>query len=116
MKSFGSIKKLIDKGKNGENVPSLEVDEVVLVQPNLVDNQYQHKSVVLYYFMPSKSYVYLLNVEPSNLVFLKTYSTECNDITIAFTDQMGFCHSEEIYLTNMKNNYWMLLQKQDQIF
>ena len=65
--------------------------------------------------MPSKSYVYLLNVEPSNLVFLKTYSTEYNGITITFTDQMDFSHSE-IYLTNMKNNYWMLLQKQDQIF
>ena len=41
MKLFGSTKKLIDKTKNGEKVPSLEVVEVVLVQCNLVDNQYQ---------------------------------------------------------------------------
>ena len=41
MKLFASAKKLIDKTKNGENVPSLEVVEVVLVQCNLVDNQYQ---------------------------------------------------------------------------
>ena len=41
MKLFRSTKKLIDKTKNGENVPSLEVVEVVLVQCNLVDNQYQ---------------------------------------------------------------------------
>ena len=40
MKLFGSTKKLIDKTKNGENIPSLEVAEVVLVQFNLVDNQY----------------------------------------------------------------------------
>ena len=40
MKFFGSIKKLIDKTKNGEKVPSLEVVEVVLVQYNLVDNRY----------------------------------------------------------------------------
>ena len=40
MKLFGSTKKLIDKTKNGEKVPSLEVVEVVLVQCNLVDNQY----------------------------------------------------------------------------
>ena len=41
----------------------LEVDEAVLVQLNLVHNQYQQKSVVLYISMPSESYVYLLNVE-----------------------------------------------------
>ena len=41
MKLSGSTKKLIDKTKNGENVPSLEVFEVVLVQCNLADNQYQ---------------------------------------------------------------------------
>ena len=46
MKLFGSTKKIIDKTKNGENVPSLEVVEVALVQCNLVDNQYQHMSEV----------------------------------------------------------------------
>ena len=46
MKLFGSTKKLIDKTKNRENVPSLEVVEVVLVQCNLVDNQYQQNSEV----------------------------------------------------------------------
>ena len=44
MKLHGRTKKLIYKTKNGENVPSLEVVEVVLVQYNLVDNQYQQKS------------------------------------------------------------------------
>ena len=51
--------------RNGENVPSLEVVEVVLVQCNLVDNQYQKKSEVLYTFTPNYFYAYLLNVEPS---------------------------------------------------
>ena len=37
----------MDKTKNGKNVPSLEVAEVILVQCNLVDNQYQQKSEVL---------------------------------------------------------------------
>ena len=41
MKLFGSRKKLIDKTENGEKVPSLEVVEVVLVQCNLVDYQFQ---------------------------------------------------------------------------
>ena len=46
MKLLGSTKKLIDKTKNRENVPSLEVVELVLVQCNLVDNQYQQNSEV----------------------------------------------------------------------
>ena len=54
---------------------SLQVVEVFLVQCNLVDDQYQQKSEVVYAFTPNKSYAYLLNVEPSNLVFLKTFNT-----------------------------------------
>ena len=40
MKLFGTTKKLIDKTKNREKIPSLQVIEVVLIQCNLVDNQY----------------------------------------------------------------------------
>ena len=67
MKLFGSSKTLIGKTKTEKKVA-----EVVLVQCNLVDNQYQQTSEVLYTFMPNKSYAYLLNVELSNLVLLKT--------------------------------------------
>ena len=81
------IKRLMDKTKNKEKVPSLEVVEVVLVQCNLVDNHYQQKSEVLYTFRCNESYAYLLNVEPSNLVFLKTFNTEFDEIIIAFMDQ-----------------------------
>ena len=87
MKLFSSTKKLIDKTKNGENVPNLEVVDAVLVQCNLVGNQYQQISEVLYTFAPNKSYVSLLNVKPSNLVFLKTYSTDFDEIIIAFTNR-----------------------------
>ena len=38
---FGSTRKLIDKTRNGEKGPSLEVVEVALVQCSLVDNEYQ---------------------------------------------------------------------------
>ena len=62
-------KKLIDKTKNGENVPNLGLFEVLLIQCNLVDSQYQQKFEVLF-CMLNKSYVHLLNVETSNLVFL----------------------------------------------
>ena len=47
IKLFDSTKKLIEKTKNGEKVPSFEVAEVVLVQYNLVDNQYK-KSLKYY--------------------------------------------------------------------
>ena len=58
--------------------------EVVLVQRNFVVNRYQQKSEVLYTF------TYLLIVfEPSNLVFLKTYNTEFDQIIIRFMDQNG---------------------------
>ena len=64
-----------------------QVVEIVLIQCNLVDSQYQQKSEVLYTFTPNKSYGYLLNVELSSLVFLKTYNTEFNEIIITFMDQ-----------------------------
>ena len=79
MKLFGSTKNLIRKTKNGKNVPSLQVVEVVLAQYNLVDNRRQQKS-----FEKSK-----LNVEPSSLVFLKTYNTVFDEIIITFTEQNG---------------------------
>ena len=88
MKSFGTRKKLTGKTKNGEKIPGPEVVEVVLVQCNLY-NQYQQESVVLCSFMENKSYAYLLNVEPSNLVFQKTYNTKFDKMIITFTDQNG---------------------------
>ena len=51
-----------------------------------VDNQYQQESEVSYTFTRNKSHDYLLNVEPSNLVFLKTYNTRFDDIVITFID------------------------------
>ena len=89
MKLFGSTKKLIYKTKNGKNLLSFEVVELVLVQCNLIENQYQQKSEVLYTFTPNKSYTYLLNIELINLVLLKTYNVEFDEIIITFTDQNG---------------------------
>ena len=53
------------------------------IQCNLVDNQHQHNSEVSFTFSPNG---FLLSVEPSDLVFLKTYKTEFDDITIACTN------------------------------
>ena len=72
MKLFRSTNKLIDKIKNGEKVPRLEVVEIVLDQCNLVDNNHIQKSGVSYTCTPTKSYPYLLNVETSNLLLKLT--------------------------------------------
>ena len=85
-KLFGSTKTLIDKTKKRENVRGLEAVEVILVQCNSVDNQYQQKYEETYIFTPNKSYTYLLNIEPSNLVVLKTYNTQFDDINVKFTN------------------------------
>ena len=87
MELFGSTKHLIDKTKNGKIVPNLELVEVVLIQCNLVENQYQRKSEVLYTVTLNKSYAYLLIVEPSNLVTLKTHNTKFDKIAVTLTDQ-----------------------------
>ena len=84
VKLLGSTEKTIDKRQNGENIPSLEVVEEVLAQCNLADNQYQQNYEVLYTFTPNKSYTYLVNVEPSDLVFLKTSNTEFDNKIITF--------------------------------
>ena len=77
----------MDKTKNGENVPSLEVVKVVLVQCSLLDNHHQQKSEVICTFMPNKSDAYFSNFEPSKLMILKTYSTVFDEIIVTITDQ-----------------------------
>ena len=54
MKLLGRTEKKISKNKNGEKVPHLETTEVVLVHCNIVNNDYQHDSRVLYTFVPNK--------------------------------------------------------------
>ena len=61
--------------------------EVGLVQGNLADNQYQRNSKLLYISTSNKCYTYLLNVEASNFILLKTYNTEFDDIIVTFKDQ-----------------------------
>ena len=54
MKLLGSTKKVVDKDKNGENVPKLESVEVILVHFTLVKNDCQHTSKVLFTFVQKK--------------------------------------------------------------
>ena len=54
MRLLGSTKKDVDQDKNGEDVPKLESVEVALVHCNLVNNNYQQTSKVLFNFVPNK--------------------------------------------------------------
>ena len=56
MKLHGGIKTKITNNENGEIVPKLEITEVVLVYFNIVRNDYQQDSRVLYKFVPNKSF------------------------------------------------------------
>ena len=87
VKLLGSTKNKITKDKNGENVPHLEITEVVLVHCNMVNNDYQHDSRVLHTFVPNKSFGSLLDISPSNRIFLKTFNSEYDEIVVWFTDQ-----------------------------
>ena len=69
MKLLGSTESKITKDKNGENVPHLEIVEVVLVHCNLVNNDYQQNSIILYTFVPNKTFGCLLEISPPNYVF-----------------------------------------------
>ena len=56
MKLITSTKNKINNDENAENVPHLEITEVVLVHCNIVNNDYQQDSRVLYSFVPNKSF------------------------------------------------------------
>ena len=87
MKLFGSTKNEITKDKNGGNVPHLEITEEVLVHCNIVNNNYQQGSRVLYTFVPNKPFGSLLEISPTNHIFLKTFNSEYDEIKVWFTDQ-----------------------------
>ena len=76
MKLLGSIKRNVTKNENSENVPYLEITEVVLKHYNVVNNSYQQNSRALYTLVPSKSFGQLLNISPENFIFLKTFDSK----------------------------------------
>ena len=81
MKLLGSIKKVVDKDENGENVPKLESFEVVLVHCNLVKNDY------LFTFVLNKEFGLLINISPHSLTMMNTVNTEFSSVEVWFTDQ-----------------------------
>ena len=101
MKLIGSTKSKTTKVKIGENVPYLEITEVILIHCNVVNNSYQQNSRVLYTFVPNKSFGKLLDISCENFIFLKTFGSEFSYIEAWLTDQNS--NSPEI---KRQNNYY----------
>ena len=87
MELLGSTENKITKGKNGENVLHLEIVEVVLVHCNIVNNDYQQDSRVLYTFVPNKTFGSLLKISPVNQILLETLNSQSQTTEVWFTNQ-----------------------------
>ena len=87
MKLLGSTKNKTIKDENGENVPHLEITGVILVHCNIVNNDYQQDSRVLYTLVPNKPFGSLLEISPTNHIFLKTFNSDYDKIKVWCTDQ-----------------------------
>ena len=72
---------------DGEDVPKLEAVEVVLVHCNLVNNNCQQTSKVLFTFVPNKQFGQLTNIAPHSLATLSTANTEFSSIEVWSIDQ-----------------------------
>ena len=87
MNLLGSTKSKITKNENDENVSNLEITEVVLIHCNIVNNNYQGNSRVLYTFISNKSLGQLLDISPKSFIFLKTFKSGFLYIEVWFTYQ-----------------------------
>ena len=87
MKLLGNTVSKVTKDKNGENVPHLEIVELVLTHYNLHNNDCQKDSRIFYTFVPNKPFGSLLEILPTNHIFLKTFNSEFQKIKVWFTDQ-----------------------------
>ena len=87
MKLLRSTKNKITKDKSGKNGPHLEITKVVLVDCNIVNNDYQQDSRVFHTFIPTESFDQVLDISPKKIIFLKTFNLEFSYIEVWFTDQ-----------------------------
>ena len=68
-------------------MPHLETTQVVLVHCDIDNNDYQQDSRVLYMFVPNKPFGSLLEISPTNHIFLKTFNSEYEQVIVWFTDK-----------------------------
>ena len=61
--------------------------KIVLVHCNLVNNNYQQASKVLFTFVPNKQFRQLIYISPYSLTKLSTTNTKFSSLEVWFTDQ-----------------------------
>ena len=76
MKLLESTKQVTDEENNSENVPKLESVEVVLMHCNVVKNDYQQGSKVIFTFVPNKQIGQLVNISLRSLIMVNTINTQ----------------------------------------
>ena len=69
-------------------MPKLESVEVVLVHCNLVKNDYQLTSKVLFTFVPNKQLRQLINISLHSLTMMNTVNTEFSSVEVWFTEHL----------------------------
>ena len=84
---IGSTEKIIGKVKNGENVPQLEIIDVILMHCRVVNKSYQQASKVLFTLEPDKQFGQLITTKTHSLTMWKTTNAEFQSIEVWFTDQ-----------------------------
>ena len=60
----------------------LKFAEVVLAHCNIVNNDYQQDSRVLYTFVPNKPFGSLIQISPTIHIFFKTFNSEFQTIEV----------------------------------
>ena len=70
-------------------MPKLQSVEVALVHCNLVKNDYQHTSKVLFTFIPNKQFEQLINISPHSLTMMNTINIEFSFVEVWFRVQVS---------------------------
>ena len=78
---------IIDRDKNGDNLPELKKTHSVLIHCNVLHNDYLQNSKLLYTFVSDKSFGQFLAIEPKTLIQSKATDSTFDYIEIWITDQ-----------------------------
>ena len=105
MKLLGSTKTKTTKERNSKNVPHLEITEVVLLHCNIVNNDYQQYSRLLYIFVPNETVGSLSEISQKNHIFSKTFNSKFQETEVWFTDQ-----NSQPLLTKDKINLTLIIK------
>ena len=64
----------------------MESVDAVLVHCNLLKNDYQHSSKVLFSFVLNKQFGQLIHISPNSLTMMNTVNTEFSFVEVWFTN------------------------------